>query len=105
MLILRALAQGAHALALLQSRATVYAFASAKLAEVESALAAEGEPRTSGSFRSGPTLFEWSLERDALPDEPRLELVTLVVAWRQGRQRYDARLSTVHQLAEAPDAS
>ena len=104
-LILRALAQGAHALALSQSRATAYAFASAKLAEVDAALQEGTVPRTSGSFQSSTTRFQWALERSPLPDESRLELVTLAITWRQGRHPYESRLSLVHRAPEAPDAS
>ena len=103
--ILQALARGAYALASAERSSTAYAFAAAKLAEVDASLQDGGAPRTSGSFQSSTTSFQWALERSPLPDEPRLELVTLAITWRQGRHPYESRLSLVHPAPEVPDAS
>ena len=96
---MQALARGAHALAAAQYRSTAYAFAAAKLADLEIGLQQRQEMKTSGRFGSGQEAFEWEVAT-APQDHPKLELVTLTVDWRQGQHRYASNFSTVRRVPE-----
>ena len=94
---MQALARGAHALAAAQYRSTAYAFAAAKLADLEMSLQQQQELRTSGRFGSGPNAFDWQVTTAPQDDQPQLEQVTLTVDWRQGPHRYASSFSTVRR--------
>ena len=95
-LILQALARGAYTLTLAKHRATAYAFAAAKLADLELAASQGVEPQMSGEFGPARERFTWQLEAAPL-DEPELQRVTLTVSWRQGRHRHDSSFTTVQR--------
>ena len=100
---MQALARGAYALTVASNRSTVYSFAAAKLTDLELSTRQGVAPKSSGRFGSGAGQFEWQVEASPLDDEPQLALVTLTVAWRQGRHRYESHFSTVQRLPpEAP---
>lgn len=93
-LILQGLARGAYALALATNRLHAYEFAATKLAEVE---LSGDSGKTSGRFRMGAEAFAWTTEASLLPDAKTLELVTLRVAWRQGRREYAEQASAIRR--------
>jgi prepilin-type N-terminal cleavage/methylation domain-containing protein len=99
-LVMQALARGASALAAAEHRSTAYAFAAAKLADLEMSFQQRQELKTNGRFGAGRDAFEWQVEAAAQDDQPRLELVTLTVDWRQGPHRYASRFSTVRRVPE-----
>lgn len=101
-LIMQALARGAFAQALAQHRATAYAFAAAKLADLEMIAAAGAIPASSGRFWAGQDAFEWQVGAAPLDDAPELQLLTLTVSWRQGRHRYESSYSVVQRAPEPP---
>ena len=101
-LILQGLVRGAYALSVAKHRLQAYAFSTAKMAEVE-LLARTGEaPTTEGSFRAGRDNFAWQLQAAPISDSDRLELVTLIVNWRQGQRPYDVRTSLLRRLPVEP---
>lgn len=97
-LILQALARGAHTLALAKNRLRAYTFASAKLPDVELSLAQGNPPTTAGEFRAGHDQFEWRVDTLADPDTPELQQITLTVAWRQGPTPYETRVGTLRYI-------
>lgn len=99
---MQALAQGAAALASARHRSTAYTFAAAKLADLEMAERQRLEPRLSGRFGSGRDTFGWRLDMAPEVEQPRLELVTLTVDWRQGQHAYASQFSTVRRAPEEP---
>ena len=102
-LIMQALVRGAYALTVASNRSTVYSFAAAKLTDLELSTRQGVAQKSSGRFGSGAGQFEWQVDASPLDDEPQLSLVTLTVAWRQGRHRYESHFSTVQRLPpEAP---
>ena len=104
-LILQALARGAQALSLARSRAVAYAFASAKMADVELATAQGKDVTPEGQFRAGHESFHWHLEAVPTADEPELQLVTLTVGWRQGRDAYTTNVSTMTPLPKKEEGA
>ena len=99
-LIMQALARGAHALAIAERRSTAYAFAAAKLADLEMSFQQRAEPNMSGRFGAGQGAFEWRVDSVPQDDQPKLALVTLTVDWRQGKHEYASRFSTVRRLSD-----
>ena len=97
-LIMQALARGAHSVRLAQHRLAAYTFLVAKMADVELNLNAGSELRPHGEFRTGGTLFQWQLNTLPVMEEPRLEQVSLVVGWRQGPHRYESQVSTFRRV-------
>ncbi|GEM_PF-4251924 len=93
-LILQGLARGAYALALATNRLRAYEFVATKLADVE---LSGDSGRTSGRFRMGADAFAWTTEVLRLPDAETLELVTLRVAWQQGRREYAEQASAIRR--------
>ena len=97
--ILQAFARGAYLLAVTKNRMGVYAFASAKLADLELSLLQGGDVRPEGEFRLGREACHWRVE--SVPsDDPELELVTLTVGWRQSRRDYESAFPMVHRIAK-----
>lgn len=95
-LIMQALLRGAYMLESAKRRTTAYAFAAAKLADVELALLSGEELKTGGQFWAGREAFRWAVAMEPAPDEPDdLQLVTLTVNWRQGRHPYRETYSTI----------
>jgi hypothetical protein len=94
-IIMQALARGAYALASAKRRSTAYAFAAAKLADLELSERQRVEPRLSGRFGSGQDTFGWRV--DTAPDSAQLELVTLTVDWRQSGHAYAQHFSAVRR--------
>lgn len=100
-LVLQALAKGAHVLASARCRAAAHAFASAKLADIELAARQGALPaKTSGTFRQSGAEFDWAIQAAPTGDTPFLETVTLTVGWRQGPHRYEQRVTTVKRAPE-----
>jgi prepilin-type N-terminal cleavage/methylation domain-containing protein len=99
--VMQALARGAHALATARHRATAYAFSAAKLADLQQQLDQGALEKTSGRFGTGAARFDWHVDAAPLADAEDLELVTLTVAWRQGRHDDAQHFSLVHRLPEA----
>ena len=97
--ILQAFARGAYLLAVTKNRMGVYAFASAKLADLELSLLQGGDVRPEGEFRLGREACRWHVE-SAPSDDPELELVTLTVGWRQSRRDYESAFPMVHRIAK-----
>ena len=97
---MQALARGAAALASAKQRSTAYAFAAAKLADLELSQQQRVEPRLSGHFGSGRELLGWRVDAAPELERPELELVTLTVDWHQGHHDYASRFSAV-RLAPA----
>jgi hypothetical protein len=97
-LIMQALARGAHALAIAERRSTADAFAAAKLADIDLRAHQGQEIDADGRFGSGRNAFGWRVERALQPDHPTLELVTLTVDWPQGKTRAASRFTTVRLL-------
>ena len=97
-LIMQALARGAHSVRLAQHRLAAYTFLVAKMADVELNLNAGSELRPHGEFRTGGTLFQWHLDTLPVMDEPQLEQVSLVVGWRQGPHSYESHISTFRRV-------
>ena len=93
-LILQALARGAYALNVAENRRWAYVFSQAKMADLDMSLKQGLEPKTHGEFRMGREQFRWDVDTFAT-DEPELQLVTLTVAWRQGRHDYASQFSTL----------
>ena len=98
--ILQALARGAYALAGAERSSTAYAFAAAKLADLDLSFQQRVEPKMSGRFGSGQGAFEWHVDRVPQDDQLRLALVTLTVGWRQGKHEYASRFNMVHRAPE-----
>jgi hypothetical protein len=99
-LIMQALARGAHALSVAERRSTAYAFAAAKLADIN-LRARQGEAiDMDGRFGSGRSAFEWRIDRFPQPDHPAIELLTLTIDWPQGKHRVASSFSAVRQLSE-----
>lgn len=96
--VMQALLRGAYALAVADARTTVYAFASAKLSDLETGSAQGLAPKTSGKFTADGYPISWRLETSPLADEPELELATLTVSWMQGGQWHDTHFNTVRRL-------
>ena len=97
-LLLQALARGAHVLAAARLRATAYAFAAAKMADIE--LAAHNStqpPKTSGTFQQAGQRFEWAIQAEPLAEDPDLELVSLIVSWYQGPHRYESDVTMIRR--------
>ena len=101
-LIMQALVRGAYALEVAHRRTQAYTFSSVKMADLEMSLQRGQEPKTHGEFRMDHTPFEWDVQMMPLADEPQLQLVTLTVGWRQGRNDYSSQVSTV---AKMPDVA
>ena len=95
--ILQALARGAHAMAAAERQSAAYAFAAAKLADLELGVQQGGELKTSGAFGTGSSRFDWHLDTVPQSDDPRLALMTLTVDWRQGPHRYASSFSTIRR--------
>lgn len=96
--ILQACARGAYVLTQSKYRLRAYAFASAKMADVELAFRQGVVPKTAGEFRVGPDQFHWRVETAPSTDDPQLEQVTLTVDWRQGRNAYESRVVTMRRI-------
>ncbi len=97
---MQALARGAYALVTAERRSTAYAFAAAKLADLDMSFQQRAEPNMSGRFGSGQGAFEWHVDSVPQDDQPRLALMTLTVDWRQGKHEYALRFSTVRRVPE-----
>ncbi len=99
-LILQGLVRGAYVLSVTEHRLKAYVFAMSKLADLETELRQGTQPLSQdGEFREGPLRFEWRVDCAPVLEEPMLELVTLTVSWRQGRQTYAMPVSLIHRLA------
>jgi hypothetical protein len=99
-LILGALVRGAYALEVAKHRTHAYTFSSVKMADVELSLKQGLEPKMKGEFRMGHSPFEWRLDMTPIEEEPKLQLVTLTVGWRQGRHEYASQVSTITRVPE-----
>ena len=96
-LIMQALARGAYGLTVASNRSTAYAFAAAKLVDLELSAQQGTVPKTRGRFRTDRGRFEWTVHTAPL-DEPQLELIMLTVSWRQGRHAYESSYSTAQRV-------
>ena len=99
-LILQALAKGAYTLNVAKNRMRAYAFACAKMADLELSFKQGARPAPTGEFRVGRDRFQWRVETSKLPERPPLERVTLTVQWHQGRKAYESQVSTFERVAE-----
>lgn len=98
-LIMQALLRGSHALAVADRRFTAYAFCASRLADLEFT-AKDGVPvNARGRFRMGREPFEWQAESTPVPDDPALDVVTLRVAWRDGRHDSMEQVSLLRRIA------
>ena len=98
--ILQAFARGAYALALAKNRFNAYAFASAKMADLELGFSKGVIHKPEGQFRIGKDEFQWRVEASPVVEDSQLELVTLTVGWQQGRNEYESRVSLLRRLPE-----
>ena len=96
--IMQALARGAVALHVAKNLIGAYAFADAKLADAQLALAQHKDPSGSGSFRQGRDPFEWTMAIAPWADALGVDEVTLQVAWQQGGQRYTRDVALLHRV-------
>jgi prepilin-type N-terminal cleavage/methylation domain-containing protein len=101
-LILQALARGAYALTLAKSRATAYAFAAAKLEDLELAASQGVTAAASGEFGPARERFAWRIDTAPLEDTLALQQLTLTVSWRQGRHEHASSVTTI-QRAPPPE--
>ena len=99
-IVLQALARGAHALAAARNRAAAYTFSASKLADLQQRLDQGEVEKTAGQFGTRAGQFDWRVDAAALAGAPDVELVTLTVAWKQGRHDYAEQFSLVHRLPE-----
>jgi hypothetical protein len=97
-LIMQALARGAYALSAAHVRSQVYAFSAAKMADLELSLQQGVAPNTEGQFGVGREQIRWRVKTTLVDDEPELQLVTLIVSWRQGRHDYESSVATVQRV-------
>ena len=97
-IIMQAMARSVSALHLAQHTITAYAFANAKLADVELELAQQKDPSGSGSFREGRDLFRWSVDVVPWVDSPGVEHVSLTVMWTQRGQAYTREVAMLHRV-------
>ncbi len=101
--ILQALARGAHATRRAQTRLSAYAFVAQKLAELELTWKQGATPATDGVFQSGQTRFTWQLGHTVLPDHARLECVILNVLSTQGRDQETAPMTLLRRVDSTPE--
>jgi hypothetical protein len=100
-LIMQALLRAAVASQAAKHRTSAYAFAVAKMADLELSFRQGHDPDRSGAFRIGQQPFTWQVDQqllagaEALEGEPALHEITLSVAWRQGRAGYATDVSTI----------
>ena len=99
--VLQALMRGAYAVALVRNKLRAYAFASAKMADLELSAAQGTPPKKAGSFSFGHDRFQWRVDASVDPATPQLELLTLTVGWHQGRHPYESQVSAILRLPEA----
>ena len=96
--IMQAMARSVSALHLAQNMITAYAFANAKLADVELELAQRQDPSGSGSFREGRDLFQWSVDVVPWVDSPGVDHVSLAVTWTQSGHAYVREVAMLHRV-------
>ena len=96
--ILQACVRGAYVLTQTQYRLSAYAFASAKMADLELAFRQGVIPKVSGEYRVGREQFRWHVNTAPSSEDPRFELVTLTVGWHQGRNAYESRVATLRRI-------
>ena len=94
--------RGAYAVALAGNKLRAYAFASAKMADLEISLAQGAVPKKDGAFRLGRDRFSWHVNTAIDPGAPRLELVTLTVGFFQGRHPYESQVTGLMRRPEVP---
>ena len=98
--VLQALTRGAYAVALRRNKLRAYAFASAKMADLELSAAQGTPPRKAGEFSFGRDRFQWRVDASVDPATPQCELVTLTVGWQQGRHPHESQISALLRLPE-----
>ena len=96
--ILQACARGAYVLTQSYYRLKAYAFASAKMADLELAFHQGVIPKADGEFRVGRELFRWQVATRPFSEDPQFELVTLSVGWHQGLNAYESRVETLRRI-------
>ena len=101
-LVMQALAKGAYVSALAHDRLDAYTFASAKLADLDVAMAQGLVPDPAGQFRVGRQLYRWHLDTAPVAEHPWLEQMTLTVDWQQGRHARESHVTAIRRLAELP---
>ena len=99
-LVLQALMRGAYAVALAQNKLRAYAFASAKMADLEISVTRGVVPKTDGTFGFGHDRFSWHVDTAIDPGAPQLELVTLTVEFFQGLHPYESQIGGLMRRPE-----
>ena len=102
--IMQALARGAYALTFAENQLRAYTFARSKLVDLDMSFRRGVEPVDHGEFRIGHEQFRWGLMAAPL-EEPRLQVVTLTVAWRQGQREEAARFNLVAPAPKDAEAA
>lgn len=100
--VLPALGTISRAVAVADAHLQAYAIAVSKIAELEMARRLEPDPweRQSGVVWIGRDQVTWDAAPVPVAADPTLEQVTLTIGWRQGRQTYARRFSTVWRLPQ-----
>ena len=97
--ILQACVRGAYMVTQTKYRLSAYAFASAKMADLELAFRQGVVPKAAGEFRVGQDQFQWHVDTEPASENAQLEQVTLIVGWHQGRYAYESRVATLRRMS------